>query len=562
MRSTLQRFLNASGLRHPLAVARESLRNPAALGRALAERARRRSFEGRYPWIGRRTEATGPTVLVASLFDIPFMVEYELALVKALEAHGARPVIVAHSHDRGAAYYRHFGYKPVYLEDLVSEVSASGSTLPPVRPLSDFTSMDDLREYAYEGVRVGRHALSLVSRKLRQGRVTLANPKIRAEMERLWPQLPAMVRASDLLFDRVRPDTSFFLEIGYYPYGELFETSLKKGVDTVEWSTSHRLNALNLKRYTPETMELHPQSLSPATWAAVKAEPWTAEKETELFAELEGHYESGGFTNEERLQFGKRIKTKEDVVRQLGLDPAKKTAVVFSHILWDATFFYGRDLFENYAEWLVETVRAAVGNPNLNWIVKMHPANAWKLKQEGSVGELNETEILEQSLGRLPAHVKLVDPYTDINTFSLFAITDYCLTVRGTIGVEMPCYGIPAIVAGTGRYAGYGFTNEFATAADYVSTLGRLHEVPRLDAARVELAKKHAHALFVRRPLDLASIEMKLHTDEQSGGLTERDIIIRAHSLDDLRAAPDLKALADWTLRSRQPDYLRGRPAS
>jgi len=551
----LQRFLNATGLRYPLSIARESLRNSSALRRELAFRRRRRDFASRHPWISQKGPRDGKTILIVSLFDLPFMVEYEMALVKALEAHGARPVILASTRDRGHAYYRHFGADRVlFFDDFVR--AAQSDNLPVIASLDRFKSMDGLREYAYEGLRVGRHALSLVSRILRQGRVTLSNVKIRREMDRLWPQLPAAVKATNDVFDLVKPDTAFFLEIGYYPYGELFETALQRGVDAVEWSGSHRLNCLNLKRYTKDTMGIHPQSLSPSTWERIKAEPWTPKKEKELFTELEGHYESGGFTNEERLQFGKKIKTREEVIAQLGLDPAKKTAVIFSHILWDATFFYGRDLFENYAEWLVETVRAAAANTNLNWVVKMHPANAWKLKQDGHVGEMNEIEILEQSLGKLPPHVKIVDPYTDVNTFALFSVTDFCLTVRGTIGIEMPCYGIPAIVAGTGRYAGYGFTNEFETAQDYLDTLAHLQTVSRLDPARIELAKKHAHALFVRRPLDLTSIEIVMHTDEQSGGLTERDTVLKGASLEEFGAQPDIRALADWVLDSREPDYL------
>ena len=43
------------------------------------------------------------------------------------------------------------------------------------------------------------------------------------------------------------------------------------------------------------------------------------------------------------------------------LDPERKTAAIFSHILYDATFFYGESLFADYEEWLVEAVRAAGG---------------------------------------------------------------------------------------------------------------------------------------------------------------------------------------------------------
>ena len=62
-----------------------------------------------------------------------------------------------------------------------------------------------------------------------------------------------------------------------------------------------------------------------------------------------------------------------EVVAELGLDPSRKTAVVFSHVLWDANMFYGRDLFADQEEWFVETVRAAAANDAVNWVDQAAP---------------------------------------------------------------------------------------------------------------------------------------------------------------------------------------------
>ena len=39
-----------------------------------------------------------------------------------------------------------------------------------------------------------------------------------------------------------------------------------------------------------------------------------------------------------------------------------------------------------------------------------------------------------------------------------FQNIDFALTVRGTVGCELACYGVPVITAGTGRYSHQGFT--------------------------------------------------------------------------------------------------------
>src|SRR5207247_2842701 len=182
--------------------------------------------------------------------------------------------------------------------------------------------------------------------------------------------------------------------------------------------------------------------------------------------------------NRQRGQGGKRVKAAEEGREQLGLDPGKKTAVVFSHLLWDATFFYGTDVFDNYEEWLVETVRAACRNPSLNWVIKLHPANIWKVRREDPTADFMEERVLRQRVGPLPAHVKVVRPETDINTYSFFLVMDYCLTVRGTIGMEAPCYVIPVVTAGTGRYSGRGFTVDSRDRDEYLARLAALETVP------------------------------------------------------------------------------------
>ena len=107
---------------------------------------------------------------------------------------------------------------------------------------------------------------------------------------------------------------------------------------------------------------------------------WSSNQDRELMRDLAESYKSGTWFNRKFLHDGKRIKTASEVRDQLGLDPSKKTAVIFSHVLWDATFFYGEGLFDDYETCLLQTVRAACGNKRLNWVIKLHPDLVWKLK--------------------------------------------------------------------------------------------------------------------------------------------------------------------------------------
>ena len=89
---------------------------------------------------------------------------------------------------------------------------------------------------------------------------------------------------------------------------------------------------------------------------------------------------------------------RDDVFKKLGLIDDRELGVVFSHVLWDANLFYGKDLFEDYGEWFAETTKAACLNTNLNWLIKMHPANLWKRQRDGVRKEYSEVKLSRSTL--------------------------------------------------------------------------------------------------------------------------------------------------------------------
>ena len=143
-------------------------------------------------------------------------------------------------------------------------------------------------------------------------------------------------------------------------------------------------------------------------------------KERELDEDFHKRY-SGVWQIQARNQPGTVDLTPPEVRAALNLDPSKKTAVLFSHVLWDANLFYGKDLFDNYGHWFAETVAAAAANPKLNWIIKLHPANLWKRQLSGVTSEYGEIALIRERVGELPPHVCVLPPDTEVSTLSLLA---------------------------------------------------------------------------------------------------------------------------------------------
>ena len=498
--------------------------------------------------------------LFISFSNLPVFAKFEGVLAANLRRYGYAPIVVTFDGaKRAQRYHSLFGISEIVewskWSKRFADAGEEGMDLAR-QLLSGPVDVQQFKQCQYKGVHVGRHALSRTARTQLSGRLSFDDPAARNELER---QLLASVRNVDLafeLFKKYNPNITFVRDPGYVPQGQLFEVGLSMGADSIYYTFGQKQHTWIFKRYSSANRDEHYFSLSDESWRKVLAAPWTDRHQAELDEEFNGRYEPDSRLDTRRLQEGKRLKSPEMICQQLGLDPNRKTAVVFSHITWDEALFFGNDLFDDFEHWLLETTRVACRNRNLNWIIKLHPGNVLKLSDNRRSQTSSELRVLEQ-LGPLPGHVKLLPADTDINTRSLFPIIDYGLTVRGTIGLELPCFGIPVLLAGTGRYSGKGFTLDPPTREDYLKQLESLHLVPRLPEEQVLMAKKHAYALFRGRQTSFRDVcPMSASTGESVANPLHLNLSVKADSVEELINSQSLNLLGNWLANSNSADLF------
>jgi hypothetical protein len=156
----------------------------------------------------------------------------------------------------------------------------------------------------------------------------------------------------------------------------------------------------------------------------------------------------------------------------------------------------------------------------------------------------------------VPPHMAIVRPDSEISTRSIFGVTDYGITIRGSVGFELPCFGVPVLTAGTGFYAGRGFTIDSATRAEYLERLRTIEQVAPLTPEQVELARRHAYGLFRLRPMRFTSFLATIRPLDEMGHPLDHDVEIRVRTREDLERAEDLRRFAEWAIESRELDYL------
>lgn len=471
----------------------------------------------------------------------------ELGLIKGLERAGFVSSVLTER--RFVKYYKLAGVNDFLFWEHFTDPQDLRAAEAVIKQL---TTIEDLLGFEHSGARVGKFAASTAFRYLKAGRLDLEQQTTRQTLVEQVAAGTTRAVAAQRIVEKYRPDLALFMGNRYTGQGELMDVCLERGVDVITWFDAHRSNALMLKRYAMENRDHHHASLSDESWRLLCGLEWTEARRSQLRSELFDNYAAGDWYSRGGTQFDKEIVDATEIRQRLRLDPHKKTAVIFPHIVWDATLFWGTDLFSNYEEWFVETVRAACANPDVNWIIKIHPAHIAKSAMERYKGEPAELVAVHERVGPLPSHVSVIGASTDINTFSLFSVMDYCLTVRGTIGIEAASLGIRVLTAGTGRYDHKGFTTDSDTREEYLSRVANIQTLPELSSTEQQLAERFAYGAFVLRPLPLTTLSIEHERDIEA---TTR-IRLNAKSALDLASAPDLKAFAEWVGDGRKEDFL------
>jgi hypothetical protein len=494
---------------------------------------------------------TQKTALIIGQAYLPFT-KIEALMIKALQMAGFRTVVMG---DRKVEYMRYgwlAGNRNVFD---AGDYAPHGNPAWAAAQMPRLNTLDDWLALEYEGVHVGRFTIASGLRRLRVGQLDFQDPATRQTLQEILEFSVYHAMGAAGLMDAVKPDLVLVMDRGYSGYGEAFDLALHRGIDAVTWTLGYKRDRLVVKRYNRANERDHFLCPSAETWERLRSMPWSAEQGQAIRQELFDCYQSQDWFSFVGTQFEKELLSKQATRQALGLPAdasSKKVAIIFPHILWDGSFFSGKDLFTDYTQWLVETIRAAIANPRLQWLVKLHPAHVVKAKQNNDSRQPSEVRVIEQHFGSLPSHITLVYPDSPLSTYSLMEVADYAVTVRGTVGIEAALFGIPVVTGGTGRYDRRGFTVDSSTREEYLARLASLDTYERLSPTQIEMAERFAYGTFFGRPLRLSSVSLDYHRD---GKATPR-FTVRCQTREEWLAARDMQLLSRWLADGKAEDLL------
>lgn len=511
-------------------------------------------------FLGSSPAPTGDGHLVLlSYLATPYTMKMEALLGRALQDRGWRVSVVASESSEPLAHAylgRTLGAKVHRLEDYV-DFGKPSDLRARVREALEVARQDlaQFKLITYRNAPVALHCVATLSAARPEG-VVGTDPGSLRLLGRYLRRSLLMQEAARALFDELKPTLALGVEKGFVGTCETFYAALERGTDYVQWVGCHEPESIMLKRYRPETFREHPFSISERNWERLRAAPWREEYREVVMAEFERGYRSGDWFRYKGLSAQKSFAGRAELQQRLGIDPAKRTAIIYSHILNDANLFYGSDLFSGgYEQWLVETVRAASRNPAVNWVLKVHPANVQRNARVGYSGEYGELLALQRAFGRVPEFLRVVRPEESVSPLSFFALTDWGITVRGTVGLELPCLGVPVLTAGSGRYSGKGFTIDPETPQAYLDAVAGIHHIPPLSEEQVRLGVRYAYHVFRSRPARYGAMLKDVY-DQPVQHPRHRDLAFRLPSIGEVLAHPQMCTIVHFLASPAEDDFL------
>jgi len=349
---------------------------------------------------------------------------------------------------------------------------------------------DNVAELMHDELLVGQNVLSTITRYLQGARLVDGEEIVH---EYAYSAL-VTAEASRHVFDRFRPMRVFMSHGTYVDWGPALHTALDRGIPVTGWKASY-LTSRFFFRHVEEGTRIDFHKLSDRAWKARSRAPLTPEEEASLRTFLDRRYHQRVSFDMKRLQ---KYTGEVDRFRaKYGLQEGKPVWGIMAHINWDSVSDYSPMAYPSFDEWMVDTVNLISELSDVQWLIKVHPIEAYDNPAAGV------QRLIEEHFPNLPSHVRMIPAEEEISPLEFFQLLDGGVTVYGTSGLELALQGKPVVLAGEAHYGGKGFTYDGLDIETYRSLLRRVHKLELLSEEETGLARTYAYSYFVQRQVPL-----------------------------------------------------------
>jgi hypothetical protein len=376
-----------------------------------------------------------------------------------------------------------------YIGDYVTAEDLSS-----LRRESKMVSWENVEEVQYGDVNIGKNVRSAILRFLKG--YDLPNDQSLVH-EYAFSGLVCAAAAGHVI-EKIKPARIFMSHGVYVDWGPALHTALARKVPVFAWMSSY-LPACFYFRHVEDGEHIDFHNMSSTAWNEICSSDFTGERSERLEQYLQDRYKKDTSFD---MKYFKQYTGRGDELRvKYGLDASRPLWGIMAHINWDAVSDYSPMVYESFNQWMNDTIQVIKDITDVQWIIKVHPAEAWDNPESGV------EYLIKKHFPDLPKHIRVLPAEENISPLDFFNMVDGGVTVFGTAGLEMALHGKPVILAGDGHYGRKGFTYDADSREQYRELLKQAGHLPPLSEVQRELVRKYAYCYFIQRQIPISVVK-------------------------------------------------------
>lgn len=362
--------------------------------------------------------------------------------------------------------------------------------------ISSSIPFGEISSYIFQGVAVGEHAWAGTLRFF--ARATLDfEPYGEQVLRRYFKAALLTASATTRLLEKNSYESMVFHHGIYVPQGLLGEVARKQGVRVVNWNPGYRKKCFIFSH--GNTYHHTMMNESTKNWEHIQ---WTPTIEQRLLAYLKSRWDG----SEDWIWFHEHpAYDMSTISREVGVDFRKPSIGLLTSVMWDAQLHYPANAFPTMREWLVQTIEYFRRRPELQLLVRVHPAEV-----RGTLPSRQPViDEIHRAHPKLPPNVFIIPPESNASTYAAMQACNAVLIYSTKTGTEIASMGIPVVVAGEAWVRNKGFTWDATSTESYFKILDGFPLKGGMRKEMIERARKYAFHFFFRRMIPLEFCEPK-----------------------------------------------------
>lgn len=476
--------------------------------------------------VSSKLDAKDKKILIAPVYGFfEAQLAFESTIAKSLQIRGADVKMLTCGSALPACQPNISGNnKPEFLEDKINKFNFSKndlckicmnnlcnieekSKIPQIK-LSEYSHATDLnvalkflksqclqydKTIVYKNINISEHAMATTLRVLLRGNLD-DDPYSQAVYRRFLISSVMYIEMLERLLDRFSPDSILCVHGVYLEHGILLDLARRENIKVVVWGISYRAGTM----ITAVNDTYHRQFIE---------EPDSVWKNLDLNqnqrTQLQKYVASKVVGGRDTANFHPNpILNKREILKLLAFDTKKPIVTLFTNVLWDAQLKYSSNIFDNLLDWIYQTIKFYVENPHAQLAIRIHPAES----KGGFSTRQPIAEEIRKMFPALPAHIKVIEPDSNISSIVLSDVSDMSVVYGSNIALEIALRRNPLVIVGQAYCRGKGFSVDPETREDYFKILSDPNCVTGNSDEQVELALRYAYHFFFRRMFDFKSV--------------------------------------------------------